>query len=584
MSSSSADPNRSVSRRQFLKTGALSTGAIAVGATFPQILTRAAGPSSSTPNILLIICDQWRFPQHLTHQEREFLDSRLPNYRWLRDRSVKFTGHYGAAAACTPVRSTILTGLYTHQTGILNTFADNGQKDQANTLNPGFQTFGTALQKLGYQTHWYGKWHESPATAVDLAAAGLPANLERYGFGGGTFPLYIGPDGKPITIIGGPHNGQPDTLSPIGFLNQGIELDGFIAGQFEQWFAEYDPAKGPFATTVSLINPHDIKNYPVDTLQDRLTSRDHFIGAKPPNYEDLTTLQEKKPSLQQALYYTNQLGEDPDQGWRNYLDYYYWLQVQVDAQIGQVLRTLDQRREIAENTVVIFTADHGDHGGSHGLHEKSMTVYEESIHLPLFIYDPTRRRTRFEEVSRSQLTSSVDLFPLLLTIATGGESWKSDSRFSYLSPRVDWAGLLSDPAVRGRDYILSTSDEFFGDEFDPSGTLAPSDAPFHVIGLRTPTAKFATYNYWTLGSVNLNYSERQEQELYNYRTEQGRLELENTAATETWLAARLEQFVRTEVLPRELRAPLPDPYQAVHEEAIQAYINGIQETNSSGRG
>jgi arylsulfatase A-like enzyme len=65
---------------------------------------------------------------------------------------VKFFGHYGAAAACTPVRSTILTGLYTHQTGILNTYFDNGQKDQANTLNPAFLTWGKALRRLGYQT------------------------------------------------------------------------------------------------------------------------------------------------------------------------------------------------------------------------------------------------------------------------------------------------------------------------------------------------------------------------------------------------------------------------------------------------
>jgi hypothetical protein len=65
------------------------------------------------------------------------------------------------------------------------------------------------------------------------------------------FPPYIGPTGKPITIIGGPQNGQPDLLAPIGNLNQGIELDGFIAGQFEKWFSGYQPDKGPFATTVS---------------------------------------------------------------------------------------------------------------------------------------------------------------------------------------------------------------------------------------------------------------------------------------------------------------------------------------------
>jgi arylsulfatase A-like enzyme len=585
MTATSSAPNTPapMSRRQFLRTGALRAGAVAAATAFPQIVTRAATVNRAAPNILFILCDQWRFPQHLTPDEKALLDGRLPNYVWLRDHSVKFTGHYGAAAGCTPVRSTILTGLYTHQTALLNTFADNGQKDQADTLNPGFLTWGTALRELGYQTYWWGKWHESPATAAGLATAGLSANLEQYGFGGGTFPPYVGSDGKLSTIIGGPQNGQPDQLSPIGFLNQGIELDGFIANQFAQWLASYDPATGPFATAVSLINPNDIKNYPINTLQKELTDRDRFIGQKPPNDEDLATLQKRKPGLQQALYYTNQLDGSADQAWRDYLNYYYWLQTQVDLQIGNVLRTLQGRPDLAENTIIIFTADHGDHGGSHGLHEKALTVYEESIHLPLFVHDPTGRWSRFEEIPRSQLTSTVDLFPLLLTLAKGGRSWLNDSRFSYLAADVDWAGILVDPAGSGRDYIVSTSDEFFADESDPAETLAPADAPFHVIGIRTPAAKFATYNYWKVGSIDLNDAGGQELELYNYLRPAGRLELDNSASTEPWLVRELQEFIRHEVLPRELRRPLPDAYRAIHEAAVAAYVDGVQIPNSRDR-
>jgi arylsulfatase A-like enzyme len=574
MRSTSSAPNSPapMSRRQFLKTSTLRAGAVAAAVTFPQIVTRAANVNDSAPNILFIICDQWRFPQHLTPDERALLDARLPNYAWLRDHSVRFISHYAAAAACTPARSTILTGLYTHQTGLLNTFVDKGP-DQVNTLNPGFLTWGTALRELGYQTYWWGKWHESPATV------GLSATLEQYGFAGGTFPPYIGSDGKPITVIGGPQNGQTDQLAPIGFLNQGIELDGFIANQFAEWLAGYDPAKGPFATAVSLINPHDIKNYPTDTLHWKITDRDRFIGQKPPNYEDLAALQKRKPSLQQAQYYTDQLPGGADNGWRNYLNYYYWLQTQVDLQLGNVLRTLRGRPNLSENTIVIFTGDHGDHGGSHGLHEKALTVYEESIHLPLLIHDPSRRWSRFEEIPRSQLTSTVDLFPLLLTLAKGGRSWLNDSRFIHLADDVDWAGILVDPAGSGRNYIVSTSDEFFGNKLD--ATSGPTDVPSHVIGVRTPAAKFASYNYWKVGSIELNDSERQELELYDYLTPEGRLELDNRAGTRPWLIRELQDFIRHEVLPRELRRPLPEAYQAVHEVAVAAYIDGIQIPNST---
>jgi hypothetical protein len=101
MRSTSSAPNSPapMSRRQFLKTSTLRAGAVAAAATFPQIVTRAANVNDAAPNILFIICDQWRFPQHLTPDERALLDARLPNYAWLRDRSVRFISHYAAAAA-----------------------------------------------------------------------------------------------------------------------------------------------------------------------------------------------------------------------------------------------------------------------------------------------------------------------------------------------------------------------------------------------------------------------------------------------------------------------------------------------------
>jgi hypothetical protein len=130
---------------------------------------------------------------------------------------------------------------------------------------------------------------------------------------------------------------------------------------------------------------------------------------------------------------------------------------------------------------------------------------------------------------------------------------------------------------------VSTSDEFFADESDPAETLAPADAPFHVIGIRTPAAKFATYNYWKVGSIDLNDAGGQELELYNYLRPAGRLELDNSASTEPWLVRELQEFIRHEVLPRELRRPLPDAYRVIHEAAVAAYVDGVQIPNSTDR-
>src|SRR6202012_2092080 len=101
------------------------------------------------PNILVILVDQLRFPAWFSPMADG--TALTPNLRRLRDNAVSFSGHYTAANDCTPARSTLLTGLYTHQTGCMIT--------GGSTLSPRFPTWGTLLREQGYRTWWYGKWH-----------------------------------------------------------------------------------------------------------------------------------------------------------------------------------------------------------------------------------------------------------------------------------------------------------------------------------------------------------------------------------------------------------------------------------------
>ena len=75
----------------------------------------------------------------------------MPNLARLRSGGVSFASHYTAANDCTPARGTLLTGLYSHQTGCLVT--------GGSTLAPLFPTWGTMLREHGYATAWFGKWH-----------------------------------------------------------------------------------------------------------------------------------------------------------------------------------------------------------------------------------------------------------------------------------------------------------------------------------------------------------------------------------------------------------------------------------------
>ena len=131
----------------------------------------------------MIVVDQLRFPQWFSPNPAGL--GLPPNLQRLSQGAVSFARHYTASNDCSPARSTLLTGLYTHQTGCMIT--------GGSTLDPGFPTWGTMLREHGYSTRWLGKWHLTHGDNHWTAFTGEQA-LERYGFDGGVFPS---PDGAP---------------------------------------------------------------------------------------------------------------------------------------------------------------------------------------------------------------------------------------------------------------------------------------------------------------------------------------------------------------------------------------------------
>ena len=369
-----------------------------------------------------------------------------------------------------------------------------------------------------------------------------PARWRPYGFAGGTFP------------------------SPNGEPQEGILRDPGIVDQFLAWF-DSEADRGPWVTTVSLINPHDIMYYPAETtefLQGQAVPQ--LFRHLPPNFETPETLRANhKPHLTQVyLKFCDVFGPLPYSGdgyeaeWIEMQNAYLFFQQEVDRQIARVTAALDSKPAIAERTLVIFLSDHGEYLGSHGLRGKAGGLYEEGIHVPLAIKDPTGWWARSPEIERTQLVSSVDFFGLLLTLATGDNAWRSQAQYAHLADRADLGAILRDPHSRGRPYILSTADEPWTDEY----TLPeyPDTIPNHAIAYRTRTAKLGFYSHWEPVATALS-REQQEWELYDYAPVNGRRELLNEYATKPQLAARLRQALETVALPNELRKPLPSHFE-----------------------
>jgi arylsulfatase A-like enzyme len=538
------EEHKKVDRRTFLKGGLAAGGVLGAGLAIRAVAeaTSDSGPPPSTspdppiarprhrprpehPNILVILVDQLRFPQWVSPgAARAGLP---PNLQRLREDGVSFARHYTASNDCSPARAALLTGLYTHQTGCMIT--------GGSTLDPGFPTWGTMLREHGYHTRWYGKWHLTHHDNRWTRATG-ERQLERYGFAGGTFPS---PDGAP---------------------GQGWRKDPRVAAQFAEWFA-HEGGGEPWCTTVSFVNPHDIAWWYrwSDRVAAEATAR-HSQRRMPPNFETPELLIERgKPRLQRSLQATAAAsfgpvpftGPDAVGTWLEFLDLYMKLQLEVDRHIGHVMKTLESRPDVAANTVVVFTSDHGEYGASHGLRGKGGGAYEEAIRVPLIVKDPRGQLIRAPEQVRTQLSSSVDIAPLLLTIGTGSSDWRREPHYSHLARRLDLASILADPAAPGRPYVLHATDEIVT-EFAVETFAA--DAPLHVVALRTPTAKYATYSHWPQEGI-APLSGGEETELYDYATQSGRLELHSSAGQ-----SPSEQSLRDahgRAFSDELRAPLP---------------------------
>jgi arylsulfatase A-like enzyme len=539
-------------RRTFIKRGLLAAGSIVLGSTPTPADAHSPGraaarhklgrahshgrraqSSERPPNILVILVDQLRAPVWLPPAAQ--LGALTPNILALRSHAVSFERHFTASNDCSPSRGALLTGLYSHQTGCLITGDSR--------LDPGFPTWGSMLRELGYQTTWWGKWHLNPNPN---------ASLEPYGFSGGTYP------------------------SPNGSPGQGTLMDPVIATQFEEWLGEAG-GQEPWCTTVSLVNPHDIAwwyRYTEKLPQE--SSPPALAEALAPNFETPEALEaQRKPRLQRSLQDTaaRSFGPVPFSGpealpaWAGLMDTYLMLQSYVDVQVGSVLAALASQPEVQANTVVIFTSDHGEYGGSHGMRGKGASAYEEAIRVPLYVRDFRGLATSAPALPRTQLSSSVDVAPLLLTLATGSGAWRREAHYAHLAARHDLAAICANPSAPGRKWVLHATDE---DVTEFAAEPYAAEAPRHVVALRTARGKLGVYSNWSPGATALEPA-GQEFELYDYSTPAGRAELLNNAGVGNALEEELWVTLEEQAIPNELHAPLPSRLRLAQQHGLANY-------------
>ena len=265
--------------------------------------TTLAAAVGRRPNVLVFMSDQ----------ESALLPgpAELPNRRKLERGAARFTTAFCNTPQCSAARSSLLTGLEPHRTGVL-TNVDPGSLGRP--LSPSIPNVGSVFQAAGYSTGYFGKWH-------------LGGQRDAFGFG------------------------------TIGAEND----DALIAAQAADWIRNQ---RSPWLAWVSILDPHHI--YSLERVAPRL-------GVRPP-FSDLGNLA-GKPAEQQAYVDQDQGKQTRHYGpedWIRYRSFYLSLVEKADAHLGTVLDAIPD----LDATIVVYTSDHGDALGEHGLPFKGPFMYE----------------------------------------------------------------------------------------------------------------------------------------------------------------------------------------------------------------
>lgn len=465
------------------------------GAAGAALLSGKAGSATAIararrPNILLVMTDQeigmQSYPRGLLRY--------LPGHRRLLQLGTSVLNYHVNTTPCSPSRSSIYTGLHTQHTGVYM----NANYGPETEMSPNIPTIGTMLRKAGYFTAYKGKWHLS-ALNTKRNWNGEPkgvypntsAFLEPYGFADYNF------------------NGEE-----LGLTWAGYETDRMVSGDAALWIRDRPAIGGdPWFLAVNLINPHDIMFFDATGRQSETRSVKDLIApvlrapGEPLYAEDLgfplpesfykddlsTKPEAHRAFVEAAQRFYGEMNRSDETSWLRFINYYYNCMRDLDQNLARIMWALETSGQ-ASNTVIMFTADHGERAGAHGMRQKGGTMYREETNVPMIVVHPDWKGGR---TTRS-LMSSVDIVPTLLALAGCERSWVEahypDLCGVDVSAAIARPGILTERDRRGHLFNYAVMHGWAAKT--PAG---PDDLPYDLTkrrlhrGIHDGTHKWARY-------------------------------------------------------------------------------------------
>jgi len=383
------------------------------------LLTAAMGMAAglgqaaeTRPNILYIMADDQRYDT-LGCTGNPVLQT--PNLDKLAQRGTSFTQAFAPSPICCISRVNVLTGQYARRHGVNDFFT------QIPDLG---KTYPGILQKSGYYTGFIGKWgtdetnleyFQRCSSFFDFWGGSMHQSnfwherechfvknngtTDRTEFFCDCPPDARGAKGEQTRI------GRKNIKNPI---HQEIDV---IPHKVEQFLRQRDKGK-PFCLSISLKAPHGPWSDYADEVKELFKDVQMPIKAS----VNMADAESRPDFLKQSLQNDRGRRLAADQGLHGFLQGqmrdYYRLVAGIDICMGKILASLKEHG-VDENTVIIYTSDHGHFLGEHGFDGKWL-LYEESAHIPLIVYDP--RNPKPAQTS-DELALLIDMAPTMLALA-----------------------------------------------------------------------------------------------------------------------------------------------------------------------
>jgi len=319
------------------------------------------------PNLLIIQTDEHNFRtlgcyrDQLSHEQAfmwgddNFMET--PNIDFLADNGMLFNRYYAASPVCSPSRGTLISGLYSHQTGV--------PKNDV-PMNDDVVTYAEVLGNNGYKTGFIGKWH--------LDGEGKPQwkPERKFGFADNRYMYNRGHWKKMEDTPEGPKVAATNNKGEPSYDLENADEKSFTTDfltdrtiDFIEQNKEY-----PFSVYLSFPDPHgpDIVRPPYDKMYTHM----NFEKPRTFNLDASIVPSWAKPQNNPKLTH----------------DQYFGMIKCIDDNVGKILTYL-RENNLLDKTIIVFTSDHGDLRAEHGKHNKGNPL-EASAKIPFIFYYPAK--------------------------------------------------------------------------------------------------------------------------------------------------------------------------------------------------